>query len=49
MLKNIPLEFNDLYNMTCAYYGVEDKLPVWIKTTPGFVQKKNKLKNYVCV
>ena len=48
MLKNIPFEFTDLYNMACAYYEEEDKFPVWIKTTPGFVQK-NKLKIYVCV
>ena len=47
-LKNILLQFTDLYNMTCVYYREEDKLSVCIKATPSFIQKK-KLKLCFCV
>ena len=48
MLKNILLQFTDLYNMTCVYCREEDKLSVCIKTTPSCIQKK-KLKLCFCV
>ena len=48
MLKNIILQFTDLYNMTCVYCRVEDKLSVCIKATPSCIQK-NKLKLWFCV
>ena len=34
------LQFTDLYNMTCVYCRVQDKLSVCIKTTPSCIQKK---------
>ena len=40
MLKNILLQFTDLYIMTCMYCREEDKLPVCIKTTRSCIQKK---------
>ena len=40
MLKNILLQFTDLYNMTCVYCREEDKLSVCIKWTPSCFQKK---------
>ena len=42
MLKNILLQFTDLYNMTRVYSREEDKLYVCIKTTPSCIQKNNK-------
>ena len=48
MLKNILLQFTDLYNMTHVYCREEDKLSVCIKTTPSCIQKK-KLKLCFCV
>ena len=48
MLKNILLQFTDLFNMTCVYYRVEHKLSVFIKTTLSCIQKK-KLKLWFCV
>ena len=47
MLKNMLLQFTDLYNMTCVYCRVEDKLCVFIKTTSSCIQKK-KLKVCFC-
>ena len=41
MLKNILLQFTDLYNMTCVYCRVEeDKFSLCTKTTPSCIQKK---------
>ena len=40
MLKNILLEFTELYNMRCMYFGVEDKLFVYIKTILSCIQKR---------
>ena len=34
MMKNILVQFTDLYNMMCVHCRVEDKLSVCIKTTP---------------
>ena len=48
MLKNILLQFTDLYNMTCVYCREEDKLFECIETTPSCIQKK-KLKLCFCV
>ena len=48
MLKNILLQFTDLYNITGVYCRVEDKLSVCIKTTPSCIQEK-KLKLCFCV
>ena len=43
MLKNILLQFIELYNMTYAYYRIEDKLSVYMKTkTPSCIPKKKK-------
>ena len=39
MLKNILLQFTDLYNMTCVYCREQDKLSVCIKTTPSCIKK----------
>ena len=47
-MKNILLQFTELYNMTCVYCREEDKLFVCIKTTPSCIQKK-KLKLCFCV
>ena len=48
MLKNILLQFTDLYDMTCVNCRVEDKLSVYMKTAPSCIQKK-KLKLCFCV
>ena len=48
MLKNILLQFTELYNLTCVYCRVEDKLSIYIKTAPSCIQK-NKLKLCFCV
>ena len=40
MLKNILVEFTELYDMTFMYFGVEDKLFVYIKTIPSCIQKR---------
>ena len=48
ILKNILLQFSDLYNMTCVYSREEDKMYVWIETTPSYIQKKT-LKLCFCV
>ena len=40
MLKNILLQFTDLYNMICVYCREEDKLFLCIKTTPSCIHKK---------
>ena len=48
MLKNILLQFTDLYNMTCAYGREEDKLSACIETTPSCIHKK-KSKLCFCV
>ena len=42
MLKNMALQFTDLFNMTCVYCRVEDRLSVIIKTTPSCIKKKKK-------
>ena len=44
MLKNMALQFTDLFNMTCVYCRVEDRLSVIIKTTPSCIKKKKKKK-----
>ena len=48
MLKNILFQFNNLYNVTCVYCRVEDKLSLCIKATPSCIQKK-KLKLHFSV
>ena len=48
MLKKILLQFTELYNLTCVYCRVEDKLSIYIKTTSSCIQKK-KLKLRFCV
>ena len=41
MLKNILVQFTELYNMTCVFYKVEGKLIECLKTTtPSCIPKK---------
>ena len=42
MLKNMVLQFTDLFNMTCVYCRVEARLSVIIKTTPSCIHKKKR-------
>ena len=42
------LQFSDLYTMTCVHCRLEDKLSVFIKTTPSCIQKE-RLKLCFCV
>ena len=49
MMKNILLQFTELYNMNCVYCREEDRLSVCIKTkTPNCLPKK-KSKLCICV
>ena len=40
MLKKMLLQFTDLYNITCVYCRVGDKLSVCLKAKPSCIRKK---------
>ena len=48
-VEKYTLQFTELYNMTCMYCRVEDKLSVCIKTkTPSCIPNK-KLRLLICI